>query len=285
MEKDKFNPNKAATREEVVWMLIGALKITPSEGFDINKKADLSQFKDKPSSFSEGRMAIAVGNGIIGGYPDKTLKPKSSITRAEFAVIIGRLIKEDAPAGFSPFWDYIPAWSLTEIKKVYSKEIVKGYPDGTFGANKNVTKAEALTMIKRWKDKQKPMSSTSYVSENAPKEFKEVYNVYPNNTACGSTRLSYSNKGVPQWGPTFHTDIYIAADEESHDIVIKNRDTATLEAAKNILKVYFPTEYENVYQRAIKVEKPEQKFLGQVFDGKKTDCFIDGDLVIRVYIK
>ncbi len=168
VEDSKFNPNKAATREEVIWMLIGAIKTIELEGFDINKKDCLCDFLDQPSSWAADRMDIAVGNGIIQGYTDGTLKPKSNITRAEFAVIISRLINEDTPSIFSPFWDYIPQWALPGIKKTYSKGIIKGYPDKSFGARRNVTKAEALVMIKRWKgDKEPGASEYKSIYENA----------------------------------------------------------------------------------------------------------------------
>ena len=48
MEGQKFSPNKAATREKVVWMLVGASK-TIKSSIDLNTKADMTKFKDKPS--------------------------------------------------------------------------------------------------------------------------------------------------------------------------------------------------------------------------------------------
>ncbi len=185
IENGKFNPNKAATREEVIWMLIGAIKTIELEGFNINKEDCLCDFLDQPSSWAKGRMGIAVGNDIIQGYPDGTLKPKSSITRAEFAVIISRLINEDTPSVFSPFWDYIPQWALPGIKKTYSKEIIKGYPDKSFGARRNVTKAEALIMIKRWKSDKKPEISEYRSTYEKAEPFEgtpinlEEYKVHP----------------------------------------------------------------------------------------------------------
>jgi hypothetical protein len=95
IENDKFNPNKPASREEVIWMLIGTCETVQVNGFDANKKADMTAFKDEPSTWAKERMAIAIGNGYIQGYTDKTIKAQSNITRAEFAVMLSRLIEGD----------------------------------------------------------------------------------------------------------------------------------------------------------------------------------------------
>lgn len=152
MVDGKFEPNKAATREEVVWMLIGKCNLLKPDGYDANKKADLSKYKDEPSAWAKDRMAAAIGNSYITGYPDNTIGAQNPITRAELAVLLSRLIKESVPATQLPFSDTIPGWAVDGIKKAYAMKIIQGYPDGTFGPNNNVTKAEALSMIKRWAD-------------------------------------------------------------------------------------------------------------------------------------
>ena len=157
IENGKFNPNKAATREEVTWMLVGACKTVQIEGFDINKKADMTKFKDKPSSWAQDRIAVAVGNAFVSGYSNGTLKPKANITRAELVVILGRLSKTPESSNFLPFWDSIPLWAVNEVEKTYALKIVTGYADGSFKPNAKVTKAEALVMMQRWKKLQSPI--------------------------------------------------------------------------------------------------------------------------------
>jgi hypothetical protein len=39
-------------------------------------------------------MNAMVAAGYLAGYPDGTLKPKASITRAEFATIMNRLVRQ-----------------------------------------------------------------------------------------------------------------------------------------------------------------------------------------------
>lgn len=152
VENGEFEPNKAASREEVVWMLIGKCNLLKPEGYDASKKADLSKYKDEPSEWAKDRMATAVGNGYIKGYSDETIGAQKPITRAELAVLLSRLMKGSTSSKELPFTDSIPAWAKDGIKKAYEAGIIKGYPDGTFGPNNNVTKAEALAMIKRWSE-------------------------------------------------------------------------------------------------------------------------------------
>ncbi len=247
IENGKFNPNKAATREEVIWMLIGAIKTIELEGFDINKKDCLCGFLDQPSSWAADRMDIAVGNGIIQGYPDGTLKPKSNITRAEFAVIISRLINEDTPSVFSPFWDYIPQWALPGIKKTYSKGIIKGYPDKSFGARRNVTKAEALVMIKRWKSKYPALST----SDTIPSEFKEILtNV--ENTVCEYGTIYYSPDGnAGMYSPD--NTILLRKGINTYELLVEKYDEDTKKAVRQILMPFYPNTFEQVNSEILKV--------------------------------
>ena len=86
--------------------------------------------------------------GIITGYPDGTFKPNKPITRAEFAAIAARF--DETQSGKSAtFSDVIGHWAAKEIGIAYANEGIKGYPDGTFKPDQNITRAEAMTMINR----------------------------------------------------------------------------------------------------------------------------------------
>ncbi len=278
VENGKFNPNKAATREEVIWMLIGAIKTVELEGFDINKEDCLCDFLDQPSSWAAGRMGIAVGNGIIQGYPDGTLKPKSNITRAEFAVIISRLINEDTPSVFSPFWDYIPQWALPGIKKTYSKGIIKGYPDKSFGARRNVTKAEALVMIKRWKSKYSALST----SDTIPSEFKEILKTV-DNTVCEYDTVYYSPKGNAGMYSADNT-ILVQKTPSSYEMLIKEYDQKTLEVVKQILVAFYPENSEEVYNQILLVIESGESFKNY-YDERLFSCFKQNYINIDIGFK
>jgi len=117
--------------------------------------ASAASFSDTAGHAREVAIQRLAGLGLLNGYPDGSFKPGNPITRAEFAKVIvyAMGLKEAAdmlsggPVGFS---DVAPThWASGYISIAAAQNIVKGYPDGTFGPEKNVTYAEALTMILR----------------------------------------------------------------------------------------------------------------------------------------
>jgi len=286
MEGQKFSPNKPATREEVVWMLVGASK-TIQSSIDLNTKADMAKFKDKPSPWAEGRMAIAIGNGLIKGYPDGTIKAKAPITRAEFAVLLSRLIDEKAPGGFLPFWDFIPDWALEGIKKAHAKGIINGYPDKSFGANKNVTKAEALVMIKRWKNippaADVPEPSNEF--PNISNEFKDVKETFNTNIVLSdSFQLYYYENGADKDKySTALFNIYESKSAFTLRINLKRFDEKNADIYKNTLKVFYPTSYETIYGEILQSIKTESSVDKKTYDNKDFTCdFYKDEMVVYI---
>ena len=86
--------------------------------------------------------------GIIKGYPDGTFRPNAPITRAEFAAIAARFDEHKA-AKLASFTDIYGHWAVNEISLAYENGWIKGYSDGTFRPNRNITRAEAMTLINR----------------------------------------------------------------------------------------------------------------------------------------
>ena len=90
--------------------------------------------------------------GIISGYPDGSFKPNGFITRAEFATIAVRFFDVQYD-GKDLFPDISTHWAKDYINQAGSAGLVNGYPDGTFGPNKNITRAEAVTLVNRTLDR------------------------------------------------------------------------------------------------------------------------------------
>ena len=90
---------------------------------------------------------------FIFGYPDGTVRPDASITRAEAVTMIYRLIDDaskETPLG-SSFSD-VPRseWYAHYVTYAASKGIVLGYPDGGFHPEDNITRAEFATIMSRF---------------------------------------------------------------------------------------------------------------------------------------
>ena len=89
--------------------------------------------------------------GIVDGYPDGTFRPDAPITRAEMAKIISLFAKHDKSE--SRFSDIAGHWAEPYIKLAAGNGWIAGYPDGTFGPQRNITRAETATMINRVLDR------------------------------------------------------------------------------------------------------------------------------------
>lgn len=86
------------------------------------------------------------------GYPDGTVRPGGSITRAEATTIFFRLLTEESR---SQFWATENRYSDVSAGQWYNNAvstmtragIVNGYPDGTFRPNAPITRAEMAKII------------------------------------------------------------------------------------------------------------------------------------------
>ncbi|MDO5714135.1 MAG: S-layer homology domain-containing protein [Tissierellia bacterium] len=136
-----FRPQGNLTRAEAT-MMFGRL-INGNDKFYTSKT---TKFVDANNSWYSEVINFVVNKGLIKGYEDGTFKPNKPITRAEFAQMISGYL-EGSSKGDSGLKDIENHWAKDAIEKVYGKKVVKGYPDGTFKPNQEITRAEAVTIL------------------------------------------------------------------------------------------------------------------------------------------
>ena len=88
--------------------------------------------------------------GIVEPYPDGTYRPAYNTTRAQLAYWLARISGEtcSTPATFSDVpTDY---WAYDAIALAQEKGWVAGYPDGSFGPERSISRAEAVVMINKF---------------------------------------------------------------------------------------------------------------------------------------
>lgn len=90
--------------------------------------------------------------GIIAGYEDGSFRPNGYITRAEFATIAARFF-DVSYNGKDLFPDISGHWAKDYINQAANKGFVNGYEDGTFKPDRNITRAEAVTLVNRTLDR------------------------------------------------------------------------------------------------------------------------------------
>ena len=120
-------------------MLLGMMVVGSSAAF--TDQADVNNTES---------VALVNGLEIMVGNPDGSFAPDKVVTRAEAAVIIAKIlhgsdINPSNFAGTGKFTD-VPAWAEGWVNLVSSLGIIRGYGDGKFGPNDNVT-LEQLAVI------------------------------------------------------------------------------------------------------------------------------------------
>ena len=144
-EDGTFKPNNEVTRAEFVALV--------NRSFGIESQGAEADFTDvQPGQWYFQNIAAAKAEGYIGGYPDGTFRPNQTITRQEAASILVRLSGlEQTTEGLAQFKDagQIPDWSRASSGAIAKAGFMGGYPDGTFKAQKSITRAEAIVTLDR----------------------------------------------------------------------------------------------------------------------------------------
>ncbi|RVU54194.1 S-layer homology domain-containing protein, partial [Anaerosphaera multitolerans] len=83
----------------------------------------------------------------VTGYPDGSFKPNAKITRGEFATMASRFLSETGELTDYKFTDTKGNWAEEAISKLASKGLIKGYEDGSFRPDQEITRAEAATLM------------------------------------------------------------------------------------------------------------------------------------------
>ena len=114
------------------------------------------------AAFEDINVNTGVGNavkqlvqlGIINGYPDGTFRPEDTLSRGQFAKIAVCMLGEEQQAasrGANAIFSDVPTehWASGYINYIAERQIINGYPDGTFGAEDTINYAQAITILIR----------------------------------------------------------------------------------------------------------------------------------------
>lgn len=162
-------------------------ELTAPEGYILNsdkigiEKSDLTTSQTSAEKKAETvrnyqKNAPADLNGndhvaYVHGYTDGTVKPCSNVTRAETAAMLYRLLTEnrrnEIQTASNSFSDVsADAWYNEPVSTMANGKYIMGFPDGTFGGNKNITRAELVAMLVRFIEVQNEDCSFTDVSRD-----------------------------------------------------------------------------------------------------------------------
>lgn len=110
------------------------------------EKAD--DFSDTASLSENQKKAVdyVVSNSIVTGYDDGTLRPENTITRAEFATMICRLMgySADMPCTFDDAKEH---WGSKFINACVNAGAINGVGGNDFAPNDNITFEQAVKIV------------------------------------------------------------------------------------------------------------------------------------------
>jgi len=98
---------------------------------------------------------VVYHQNFFSGYPDSTYKPERNVSRAEVASSLGRALglsylEYGLDVSKQSFPDVSPKfWAFGNIEAVTSEHLVIGYPDGTYGPDRFITRAEVAMIFFR----------------------------------------------------------------------------------------------------------------------------------------
>lgn len=166
---ETVRPNAAVTRAEFTTMVVRALG-----GYDPNRDYG-ETFPDVPAGrWYTNYIAYAKSRGVVNGYPDGNFRPDDEITRAEAAKVLayGAGLKLN---GLSQFPD-VPdgKWYSGSVAALYDAGVVSGFPDGTFGPVKDISRGETAKIVVSLTDNNPTPEQLANITKNAECPFSDI---------------------------------------------------------------------------------------------------------------
>ena len=164
---DKYTVEGLATGDKVDSVKLTGIQSEPGESPNVASDAVIKNAKGEDVT---ANYKITYVNGVLKaievlnkeihfnyviGYTDGTIRPNNDISRAEVATIFFRLLTDEAREQYTTtagsFTDVKAGmWCNRAIATLTNMGIIKGYTDGTFRPNADITRAELATIIARF---------------------------------------------------------------------------------------------------------------------------------------
>lgn len=258
-----FRPNNMITRAEFVVLVNNAMGYT---------KSGYAYFSDVPSHYW-GKNAIQTGvaAGYISGDGNGIFRPNDPVTRQEAAAMISRILdlKQNESRAYRYTDSYaISNWAKGVVGAVSEAGIMAGYPDGSFGPNKVLTRAEAVLALDKTMN-YKPGDKEEDKEETKKEDMLLTQSKLEDTTITGDLTISdrLGTKTITLEDVTVKGKLIvdgggeiILKDCDIKEMVMDQKDTAVKASGKTA------------------VEKTTFKKIGKLTGGDYTDVIVDKEL-------
>ena len=258
-----FRPNNMITRAEFVVLVNNAMGYT---------KSGYAYFSDVPSHYW-GKNAIQTGvaAGYISGDGNGIFRPNDPVTRQEAAAMISRILdlKQNESRAYRYTDSYaISNWAKGVVGAVSDAGIMAGYPDGSFGPNRVLTRAEAVLALDKTVNYQ-PGDKEEDKEETKKEDMLLTQSKLEDTTITGDLTISdrLGTKTITLEDVTVKGKLIvdgggeiILKDCDIKEMVMDQKDTAVKASGKTT------------------VEKTTFKKIGKLTGGDYTDVIVDKEL-------
>lgn len=169
-----FGPERNITRAEAVAMFTRLVR------GKVENNSRTTRYSDANNQWYSDALNYATDKGYISGYTDGRFNPNANMTREEFAQMISKYVAENVKKvenntliSFKDVSD--KNWSKSAIQDALERGIIKGYEDGTFKGDRDITRAEAVRILNRTFDRKTTEKSiTKDIDAKKLNMFKDV---------------------------------------------------------------------------------------------------------------
>jgi hypothetical protein len=128
--------------------VIGAIDFIAATADTPSQIGVSSRFADLEGHWAAAFVEALVSKGFISGFPDGTFQPSTPITRAQYAALITKTFQLSESNQLNRFKDVkSDFWAAKAIASTAEKGFLRGFPDGTFRPQNNLTKIQALVSV------------------------------------------------------------------------------------------------------------------------------------------
>ncbi|MDR1101360.1 MAG: S-layer homology domain-containing protein [Clostridiales bacterium] len=255
MSDDSFEPELSITRAQMVTILNKAFP-------QANQPLKTSSFSDvTPDKWYYSECLQAYSNGLINGIWSDYLGADEPITRVDACVMVTRWIEIVDGGTATEFVDdaSIPEYGKSAVYAMVSSNILNGYPDGSFGAKGNLTRAEGAAICKKtitYKESTiapTPSSSSSPSGGGGGGETSVPLSTYKVTLQDLYTRLDGSTVTEPLTealaAKLLNTDANIAAEAIKHNKTYESTK-AVIDGGKDLAIVTYPSDENLAYAKS-----------------------------------
>lgn len=125
-------------------------------------KESVKQFSDLAEyAWAKEDIETLAGKGVISGKAENLFDPGAAVTRAEFAALVTRMLKYEAPSSTDlPFADVAPdSWYRDAVAAAYGSGLISGRSPGEFDPAGRITRQEMAAIMARVLEQQGYLSA------------------------------------------------------------------------------------------------------------------------------